>query len=122
MSSIKQVVWVGNSLTELRAFPEEVKDVVGYALNAVQEGSHPRSAKPLKGFKFPVMEMVSDYNTNTYRSVYTIQFDEAVYVLYCFQKKSVWGIKTPKPDINLIKQRLKRAEEIHKEELIHEHT
>jgi len=54
-------------------------------------------------------EVVEDFKTDTYRAVYTVKFGNAVYVLYCFQKKSKKGIKTPKPDMDIIMQRLKTA-------------
>ena len=74
----------------------------------------PKGAKPLKGFKPLVMEIVTDYDTNTYRAVYTVNIGELVYVLHCFQKKSKRGIKTPKQVADLIRQRLRDAENIHK--------
>ncbi len=94
----------------MKAFPENVKDSVGYALHLIQQGRTPKSVKPLKGFKPQVMEIVTDCNSDTYRSVYSVKIDEALYVLHCFQKKSKTGIKTPKADIDLIRQRLKDAE------------
>ena len=84
---------VGDSLGNLKEFPDEVKNDIGYALHKVQEGVTPRNAKPLKGLKPAVMEIVSDYNTNTYRAVYTVKIGEVIYVLHCFQKKSKQGIK-----------------------------
>jgi phage-related protein len=73
--------------------------------------SHP-SAKPLKGFKGAgVVEVVEDFDGDTYRAVYTIKFADVVYVLHSFQKKSKQGIATPKQDMDLIEARLKRAKE-----------
>jgi len=69
-------------------------------------------AKPLKGFVGAgVLEIIENFFGNTYRAVYTVRFEKVVYVLHCFQKKSKHGIKTPQQDIDLIKQRLKVAEE-----------
>lgn len=56
------------------------------------------------------MEVVEDFRGSTYRAVYTVKFRNAVYVLHCFQKKSAHGIETPKPDMDLIRERLKAAE------------
>ena len=85
---------------------------MGYALDLVQQGKKPVTAKPLKGFKgSSVMEIVDDYDSNTFRAIYTIQFKAAVYVLHAFQKKSKKGIAIPRPDIRLILQRLKAARE-----------
>ncbi|PIQ44248.1 MAG: hypothetical protein COW05_00465 [Gammaproteobacteria bacterium CG12_big_fil_rev_8_21_14_0_65_46_12] len=110
MKTMKKLVWIGDALKQLKQFPEEIKDSIGYALHQVQEGKVPRNAKPLKGLRPAVMEIVSDYDTNTYRTVYTVKIAEVVYVLHCFQKKSKRGIKTPKQEVELIKQRLREAE------------
>ena len=67
--------------------------------------------KPLKGFgSAGVLEIIEDYDGDTYRAVYTVKFEQVLYILHCFQKKSKKGKATPKEDINLIKQRLKLAE------------
>ena len=112
--NIKSLVWVGTSLKEVRDFPEAVKDDVGFALYEVQCGLKPSDAKPLKGFGGAnVLEIVTDYRTDTYRAVYTVQFEERVYVLHAFQKKSKRGIATPHSDLELIKSRLKQAADLH---------
>jgi phage-related protein len=112
---VKLLVWVGSSLKNLREFPEAVKDEMGFALYEAQCGLKPLDAKPLKGFgSANVLEIVSDYQTDTYRAVYTVRFDARVYVLHAFQKKSRKGIATSQSHIELIKRRLKQAEELHK--------
>jgi phage-related protein len=78
-----------------------------------QTGQHPPSAKPLKGLGSGGVELVEDYDKATYRAVYTVRFDDAVYVLHAFKKKSKHRIKTPQSDIDLIKRRLKDAEHDH---------
>ena len=109
----KPVVWLGNTLDELRKFPEEVRDEMGYALYLAQIGDKHPTAKPLKGFgSAGVLEIVDNYDGDTYRTVYTIKLAGVVYVLHAFQKKSKKGIATPKKDIDLIKKRLKLAIEI----------
>lgn len=114
-SHVKTIVWVGSSRTDLKAFPAEVKDVMGYALYQAQIGLKAPAAKPLRGFGGAgVLEIIEDYQTDTYRAVYTVNFSKFVYVLHAFQKKSKRGIATPKPDIDLIRRRLKAAEEHHK--------
>ena len=105
----KQLFWIGDSLERIREFPEEVKDDIGFVLREVQQGRKPASAKPLKGFKGAgVLEIIEDYRSDTYRAVYTVKFTEIVYVLHCFQKKSKKGIKTPKEELDVIENRLKR--------------
>jgi phage-related protein len=112
---IKSIVWIGSSRRDLKAFPAEVRDVMGYALYQAQIGSKSTSAKPLTGFGGAgVLEIVEDFQTNTYRAVYTVKFAERVYVLHAFQKKSKKGIATPKADVDLIKKRLGLAEQDYK--------
>ena len=111
MDDEKPLYWVGSALDDLRVLPAEVKDVFGFALHLAQWGDKHPDAKPLKGFKgASVLEVVEDYQGDTYRAVYTVRFDDAIFVLHVFQKKSKRGIKTPKLDLDLIKQRLKLAE------------
>ena len=83
----------------------------GYALGVVQEGGAPASAKPWKGEGPGVFELVEDGAGGTWRAVYTVRFDKAVYVLHCFQKKSPSGIRTARADVNLIHSRLRMARE-----------
>ncbi len=84
---------------------------MGYALNQVQEGDEPIAAKALKGFGGrAVLELVDDFDGNTYRAVYTVRFAGVVYVLHAFQKKARKGSATPRHEIELIKSRLRDAE------------
>jgi phage-related protein len=86
------------------------------ALYAAQRGETDPAAKPLRGFGGAhVVEIVDRHDTNTYRAVYTAQFDDAIYVLHAFQKKSKSGIATPKREIDLIRRRLAEAERLHRE-------
>lgn len=110
--SPKPVEWVGSSLEDLKAFPEDVQQTIGYALYVAQCGEKHPSTKPLKGFKGAgVLEVVENFDGDTYRAVYTVKFAGVVYVLHSFQKKSKHGIATAKQDIELIESRLKRAKE-----------
>lgn len=103
---------MGDSLDNLKSFPEEVKDVIGHALRQAQRGMKHPSAKPLKGFGGAgVLEVVESYDGNAYRAVYTVRIGDKIYVLHSFQKKSKTGIKTPQKEIDLIKARLRWAEE-----------
>jgi phage-related protein len=92
--------------------PTDVQDVFGYALHLAQSGTKHPDAKPLKGFGGAgVLEVVEDFDTNTYRAVYTVRFGNAIYVLHCFQKKSASGIRTAQADIDLIRKRLQAAQD-----------
>jgi phage-related protein len=111
----KSILWIGSSRRDLKLFPAEVRDVMGYALYQAQVGLKAPSAKPLRGFSgASVLEIVEDYQTDTYRAVYTVKLSDLIYVLHAFQKKSKKGIATSKPDIDLIKRRLRMAEEDYK--------
>ena len=113
---MKPVVWVGSSRRDLRAFPEPVQDHMGYALYVAQRGGKHRDAKTLSGFAGAGMvEVVKDFRGDTFRAVYTLRYAGAVYVLHAFQKKSKTGLETPRRDIELVKQRLREAEQIARE-------
>lgn len=111
----KPVRFVGSSQLDLQKFPKEVKQVVGTALTSAQLGGKHKDAKPMKGFGgASVVEILDDFDGDTFRAVYTVRFADVVYVLHAFQKKSKKGIATPKSDLDLIKQRLKAAEQDYK--------
>ena len=113
---VKSLAWIGSTKKDLLALPEDVIDTFGYALHLAQAGKKHEQAKPLHGFgSAGVLEVVEDWHGNTYRAVYTVRFATAVFVLHVFQKKSKSGIATPKQDIELIRERLKVAEQIAKE-------
>ena len=113
----KPLVWIGSSRKDLKSFPEDVRDLFGYALYVAQMGGRHPDAKPLKGFGGAgVLEIVDDYAGSTYRAVYTVRLSGAVFALHAFQKKSTTGIATRRHDVDLIRQRLKQAEALHRQE------
>jgi phage-related protein len=101
---------VGSSKRDLLNFPEAVRDALGTALSVAQFGGKHPAAKPWKGERPGVLEIVEDHQGDTYRAVYTVRFKRAIYVLHAFQKKSPKGIRTARHDVGLILQRLKAAE------------
>src|SRR5580700_10199296 len=108
----KPVRWIGSSRDDLKDFPEHVRQRVGGALWEAQIGLKAPYAKPLKGFGGAgVLEIVDDFDGDTFRAVYTVRFAKVVYVLHAFQKKSKRGIATLKAELDLIDRRLKRARE-----------
>jgi phage-related protein len=108
----KPVRWIGSSKEDLREFPEDVRRRVGGALWDAQLGLKAPYAKPLRGFGGAgVLEIVDDFDGDTFRAVYTVRFARVIYVLHAFQKKSKRGIAAPKAELKLIEQRLKRARE-----------
>lgn len=112
----RPVHWLGSSKRDLGDFPREVRWEIGGALWQAQLGSKAANAKPLKGFGGAgVLEIVSDFDGDTFRAIYTVRFAGAVYVLHVFQKKSRRGIETPKADLDLIRRRLRQAREDYEE-------
>lgn len=112
----KLVYWVGSSKKDLMKLPRTIQRQIGYSLHLVQIEQEDNDSKPLKGFgSAKVREIIKDDSEGTYRAVYTVEFKEMIYVLHVFKKKSKTGIATPKHEIELIKRRLKDAQDIYKE-------
>jgi len=108
---VKQVIFLGASDDEIRKFPQEVREEIGFSLYVAQCGDKAINAVALTGFgSSMVPEIIVDHMGDTYRSVYTVRFKEAVYVLHAFKKKSKNGRSTPKPEMDLVRQRLKTAQ------------
>ena len=104
---MKELEWLGSSKKDLMEFPKDVIQEVGYALYLAQKGEHYTKTKPFKGCGSGVYEIATEYDKNAYRAIYIVSVGDTVYVVHCFQKKSKRGIKTPKEEIEVIKQRLK---------------
>jgi len=112
----KPLAWLGSSKKDLMALPVIVRKFFGHALDFAQRGEQDDAAKVLKGFGGAgVLEIVENDQGNTYRAAYTVKFENAVFVLHVFQKKSKSGIATPKPDMDIIRERLKVAEKFSQE-------
>jgi phage-related protein len=112
---LKGLDFMGSSRKDLAEFPDEVKADVGYALYLAQLGDRAPSVKTLKGFGGAgIVEIVEDHDGDAYRCVYTVKLKSNVYVLHAFKKKSKRGSETPKHDIDLVRQRLREAEDIDK--------
>jgi phage-related protein len=108
---MKPVRWVGSSRKELKSFPRAVQRTVGQALYAAQCGEEYPSVKALKGFGGrSVLEIVASHDKDAYRTVYTVRFADAIYVLHAFQKRSKRGSETPAMELDLIERRLAAAE------------
>lgn len=103
---------MGDSRKRLREFPKEVREEIGHAIYLAEFGqTHPLAGR-MQGYN--AIEVVADFDGDTFRGVYTTKFEDSVYVLHCFQKKSRKGSKTPMEDLNLIKKRLRDAEHHYK--------
>ncbi len=111
LPAMKPCEFIGSSKNDISSMPQQVKDAFGFAIRAAQRGAKHPDAKPLKGFGGAgVLEVVENFDGDTFRAVYTVKFAGMIYVLHVFQKKSKRGAKTPKTDLDLIKNRLKDAE------------
>ena len=110
-SPTRPLIWVGSNRKDYGEFPIAVQELCGFELFLAQTGQFPPSAKPLKGFGGGLVELISRYDGDAFRTVYTVRFEKAVYVLHAFKKKSKSGIKTPQTDIELIKRRLRDAQQ-----------
>ena len=107
----KPLDWVGSSKKDFLAFPAPVKDEMGNALGLAQFGGKHPSAKPWKGQGPGIFELVEDHDGNAYRAINVVRFEEVVYVLHAFQKKSPRGVKTAQIDVELVRRRLKIAQQ-----------
>ncbi|TAN53737.1 MAG: hypothetical protein EPN26_06685 [Rhodospirillales bacterium] len=107
----KPIDWIGSAKKDFTAFPKSVQMEMGMALGVAQYGAKHPSAKPLKGLGGGVFGIVESFDGNAYRAIYTVRFADRIYVLHAFQKKSVKGIATPGHEIELVKKRLRIAEE-----------
>jgi phage-related protein len=108
---IRPIRWVGSSRKDVRSFPRKIRSDIGQTLYAAQRGETDPAAKAMRGFGGrSVVEIVASHAGDTWRAVYTVRFQDAVYMLHAFQKKSTKGVATSKRDIDLIRLRLAEAE------------
>jgi len=113
---VKDIEWVGRSREALREFPQDVRRTMGFALREAQRGDKNERAKPLKGFGGAgVLEIVDDFDSDTYRTMYTVRFVDTVYVLHAIQKKSTHGIETPQREMDTVRRNLARVEQVEAE-------
>ena len=107
----KPVSWIKAALKSFQEFPEGAKGIFLGALTIAAEGGKADIAKPLHGFGAGVLEVALAYRGDAFRVVYAVQLADEVWVIHAFQKKSKQGIKTPKNEIDLVRDRLKRLKE-----------
>jgi phage-related protein len=108
----RPVSWVAAARKDFEKFPEGAKDTCWRALTVAAEGGKADIAKPMKGLGSGVFEIALPYRGNAFRVVYAVQIGEEIWVIHAFQKKSTQGIKTPKREIDLVLERLKRLKEM----------
>lgn len=111
MIKTRPVSWVKAARKEFEQFPEGAQIEMERALTAIAEGGFPDIAKPLKGFGSGIFELALKFRSDAYRVVYAVQLEDDIWIVHAFQKKSKTGIKTPKAELDLITERLKRLKE-----------
>jgi phage-related protein len=109
---LRPIVWLGDSKSNLQAFPKGAQKMLGDELQLMQFGGMPKDAKPFKGVGSGVFEIALRYAKEAYRIVLAVKIGERIYVLHAFQKKSKHGIATPKKNVELIQQRYAQAQEL----------
>jgi phage-related protein len=108
----RPVSWIKAALKEFEAFPQGAKTSCLAALTIAAEGGKADIAKPLHGMGSGVFEIALPFRGDAFRVIYAVQLGEEVWVVHAFQKKSTQGIKTPKHEIDLVKNRLRRLKEM----------
>lgn len=111
----REIDWRGRSYKDLLAMPEKVRKTFGHGLGLAQNGLRYPGAKTLTGFRPALVELLEDDDSDTYRAIYTAHFDDVVYVLHCFKKKSTKGRNLPKADKETIETRLAEVRRIEAE-------
>jgi phage-related protein len=112
MRATRPVSWLTPARKAFEEFPEGAREIAFDALRVTAEGGKARIAKPMKGLGAGVFEIALPYRGNAFRVVYAVQLGEDLWVIHAFQKKSTYGNKTPKHEVDLMKERLKRLKEI----------
>jgi phage-related protein len=108
----RPVSWIKAAWNEFQIFPEQAKIICLTALTIAAEDGKADIAKPLKGMGSGVFEVALAFKGDAFRVIYAVQIADEIWVLHAFQKKSTQGIKTPKRELNLIQDRLKRLREM----------
>ena len=107
----RAISWVKAALKDFLEFPKDAQDKAATALTFVAEGVKPDIAKPLAGLGSGAWELAIKSRGDAYRVVYALQLGDDIWVVHAFQKKSKKGIATPKSEIDLVKERIKRLKE-----------
>jgi phage-related protein len=108
----RPISWIRAALKEFETFPDGARSICLAALTIAADGGKADIAKPMYGMGLGVFEIALPFRGDAYRVVYAVQLADEIWVVHAFQKKSTQGIKTPKREIDLIKDRLKRLKEM----------
>lgn len=107
----RPISWIKGAQRDFADFPEDARLKFARALTVVAEGRTPDIAKPMTGLGSGVMELALKHRGDAFRVVYALQIGEAIWVIHAFQKKATRGIATPRHEIDLVRERLKRLKE-----------
>ena len=113
----RELIYLGSLKKDAEKLPGQIKELFVAALKMALDGEKNEDAKPFKYHGSGVFEVVGDHRGNAYREIYTVRYEEVVFVIHVFQKKSKKGAETPKKNKELIEQRLKWTEQIHRGKL-----
>ncbi|MHA1567427.1 MAG: type II toxin-antitoxin system RelE/ParE family toxin [Alphaproteobacteria bacterium] len=108
----REIAWIKAARKDFLKFPIGAREIIATALTNVAEGRMPDIAKPLKGLGTGIFEIALRYRSDAYRAVYAVQVDDVIWIVHAFKKKAKTGIKTPKPDLDLVRTRLKALKEM----------
>jgi phage-related protein len=108
----RPVSWIKAARKEFERFPEGVRSSCLAALTIAAEGGKADIAKPIHGLGSGVFEIALPFKGDAFRMVYAVQLGDDLWVVHAFQKKSTQGIKTPRHEVDLIKDRLKKLKEM----------
>ena len=108
----RPISWIKAARKDFEAFPDEVQLRILQTLTIAAEGGKADIAKPFKGFGSGVFEVAFSYRGNAYRAIYAVQMGADIWVVHAFQKKSKTGIKTPREEIEVVRVRLRRLQEV----------
>ncbi|MCC6925713.1 type II toxin-antitoxin system RelE/ParE family toxin [Novosphingobium sp.] len=110
--TLRTISWIKAARKDFEAFPARAIDRALDALTIVADGGTPDVAKPLAGLGTGVWELAIKERGDAYRVVYALQLGDDVWVVHAFQKKSTKGISTPRHEIDLVRDRIKRLKEM----------
>jgi len=111
MRNTRPVSWIKAARRDFEEFPEDVQGAMLGALTIAAEGSKADIAKPFKGVDGGVFEIALRHRRGAFRVIYAVKIGADIWVIHAFQKKSKTGIKTPRMEVDLIRERLKRLRE-----------
>ena len=114
LNTKRVISWVRSARKTFDDFPEDAQKAIVAALNVAAEGGMSGIAKPMKGLGGGIFEIALSHRGNAFRTIYAVQIGAVIWVVHAFQKKSNQGIKTPKYEIDLVRERIKRIKELMK--------